>query len=471
MNVLKALKRFAIVVPTALLLVAAAGPAARAQVSGALFTTNSDCSGVDLNIYKDKKDVYINGGPRKPGAAGLPPGNYFVQVTDPSGKVLLGVPPKDNKGPIPQVVVDHRGEFVDPATGLGHCYQLWAILRYPNNGRVGYDNTPNRGNEYKVWISKDSSFTNSESKTDNFKVKGQPVTSINGYKFYDYNRNKIWDESDDTEPPIPGWMIRLKNATTKEVLASTLTDGGGRYEFLVPQDGSNYTVEEVMPKEEFNPIDKSGHWIATTDKESSTLEANKNAITVGLVDGKITLFGNVCVTHKPGDGRTRGFWHNKNGLDVMSANINPATNPKVSYGDDALAFIQGHNLIDLDGSPFVPKNLAEFQDWLVGPTVNASTMATMLSSQMIATALNVRYGFLDGDGSVMFADPALADFNGMTVQELINAANKGGGGYSPALLKDALDTLNNTGNDGDAKAYLLIIERKPCLFTYELVAP
>src|ERR1043166_1100664 len=63
---------------------------ADAPLPGAIFTTDSTCSGVDLNIYGDKHDVYLDGGPAHPGAASLPPGDYYVQVTDPSGACVLG---------------------------------------------------------------------------------------------------------------------------------------------------------------------------------------------------------------------------------------------------------------------------------------------------------------------------------------------------------------------------------------------
>ena len=72
---------------------------------GAIFTTNSDCTGVDLNIYASKDAVYIDGGPAHTGAAGLTPGTYCVQVTDPSGATVLG---KSAEG---AVTVDANGEF------------------------------------------------------------------------------------------------------------------------------------------------------------------------------------------------------------------------------------------------------------------------------------------------------------------------------------------------------------------------
>jgi hypothetical protein len=41
-------------------------------------------------IYASKGDVYLNGDPAHPGAASLPDGSYYVQVTDPSGACILG---------------------------------------------------------------------------------------------------------------------------------------------------------------------------------------------------------------------------------------------------------------------------------------------------------------------------------------------------------------------------------------------
>src|SRR5215203_311902 len=103
-------------VALAALMVAAivALPAFAAPLSGAIFTTDSACSGVDLNIYGNKDDVYLNGGPAHPGAAGLPDGDYYVKVTEPDG-TLLGT-----SGDVKPVHVTN-GEF-------DQCYQLSAIL-------------------------------------------------------------------------------------------------------------------------------------------------------------------------------------------------------------------------------------------------------------------------------------------------------------------------------------------------------
>src|ERR1700704_4482660 len=64
-----------------------------ATVSGAIFTTAGDGSIVNANVqYASKCDVYLDGGPGQhapAGAAGLPTGYYYFQVTDPSGQTLL----------------------------------------------------------------------------------------------------------------------------------------------------------------------------------------------------------------------------------------------------------------------------------------------------------------------------------------------------------------------------------------------
>src|SRR5438477_2796038 len=62
------------------------------NLSGAIFTTTADGTRVDANIYAHKADVYLDGGPgahAPRGAAALPDGDYYFQVTDPSGKTVL----------------------------------------------------------------------------------------------------------------------------------------------------------------------------------------------------------------------------------------------------------------------------------------------------------------------------------------------------------------------------------------------
>ena len=143
------------------------------RVTGAVFTTDSLCEGVNLNHYATKEDVYIDGGPTKIGATGLPQGFYYVRVTEPDGTMLgtsAGAP----------VEVGANGEFVG-------CYQVSALLVKASDGTPGYDDTSNPGSEYKLWISQDPTFANSRSKTDNFKVL--PLADTDGDGVPDVNDN------------------------------------------------------------------------------------------------------------------------------------------------------------------------------------------------------------------------------------------------------------------------------------------
>ena len=147
------------------------------RVTGAVFTTDSLCEGVNLNHYPKKEDVYIDGGPTKIGATGLPPGFYFVQVTEPNGTPLGTSVGALVEAP---VEVGANGEFVA-------CYQVASLLVKASDGTPGYDDTFNPGSEYKLWISQDSTFPNSGSKTDNFKVL--PLADTDGDGVPDVNDN------------------------------------------------------------------------------------------------------------------------------------------------------------------------------------------------------------------------------------------------------------------------------------------
>jgi hypothetical protein len=162
--------------------VASAAP----PVSGAVFTTNSTCTQVNGNIYSAKTDVYVDGGP-KGQQAGLPDGNYYVQVTDPSGATVLG----NSIGMGDQTPYHVVNGVVDG------CLQLSLIVGQA--GVPGYADTPNAGGEYKVWISNDPTFVNNSTKTDNFKVNAtEPPPPpnpphLNVVKFYDANTNGVQD--------------------------------------------------------------------------------------------------------------------------------------------------------------------------------------------------------------------------------------------------------------------------------------
>jgi hypothetical protein len=162
----------------------AGGPAASAGLSGAIFTTDSTGTWVNGNVYDSMEAVYLNGGPRanqRCGVAGLPNGEYYFQVTDPSGKELLSGQGPDNGVIHVQggMIVGYTGSH---ETGAGRCDT--PTTPNPTVKLWPFGPTPNPGGEYKVWMTPVDSyacdvsacggsfgFFSSTSKTDNFKVQ------------------------------------------------------------------------------------------------------------------------------------------------------------------------------------------------------------------------------------------------------------------------------------------------------------
>jgi hypothetical protein len=224
--------------------------------SGAIFTTLVDGSRVNHNIYEYKEDVYLDGGPgpnAPASAAGLDEGFYYFQVTDPSGKDLLssdhiscrmihidengvidrveaGTNYVKDKGPMPWI-----DEPCQHATGVDldqAALGAITVQLYP------YDDTPNNGGVYKVWVTpveeymgdpgfmpvdrKDAvngelwqpgnvhGFIPAHSKTDNFKVmkKGKPCdpSTLTVRKFHDANANGFMDVA---ETFVEGWTVAV----------------------------------------------------------------------------------------------------------------------------------------------------------------------------------------------------------------------------------------------------------------------
>jgi len=200
--------------------------------TGAIFTTNFNCDGTNVNIYTNKDSVYLDGGPHHEGSAGLTDGFYYVQVTDPSGANILGKS-------LTTTVTITNGSF-------DSCYQLDQIVYSHSSGylTLGYDDTTNGGGVYKVWVSKDPTFTNGTDKTDNFKVKANPLQngSIDGLKWEDSNANGVKDPS---EQRLDGWTMQLWDSTHTTLIDTATTGNSGFFDFddVVP---GTYQVCEVL---------------------------------------------------------------------------------------------------------------------------------------------------------------------------------------------------------------------------------
>lgn len=161
------------------------------RISGAIFTTDSSGVPVNLNIYQDKGDVYLNGGPginAPASAAGLPAGTYTFQVTDPSGKTLLST----DDAACRQFSVNDSG-VISAVLSTGTCAAHLVGVDGEDGGLtvqlMPYLDTPNNGGVYKVWATPTHlldckahgnkfCFVPRYSKTDNFKVNNHVPVEI-----------------------------------------------------------------------------------------------------------------------------------------------------------------------------------------------------------------------------------------------------------------------------------------------------
>jgi len=154
-------------------------------LAGAIFTTTIDGDRVNANLYPAKEDVYLDGGPGQnaPGlSAALPAGDYYFQVTDPSGKVLLSTDDIACR----QFHVNAAG-VIDAVVASACAHATGVDSDHPELGAITvqlmpYDDTPNPGGVYKVWVTPveryaprdrnaNFGFVESWSKTDNYKVR------------------------------------------------------------------------------------------------------------------------------------------------------------------------------------------------------------------------------------------------------------------------------------------------------------
>lgn len=403
------------------------GASAAAPLPGAIFTTNAACDGTDLNIYASKEAVYVDGGPAHPGAAGLPDGEYYIKVTAPDGTLLgtsLGTADET-----PVVVVGSEFQI---------CYQLFAIVITASDGTQGYDDTPNAGGEYKVWVSMDREFTNNTTKTDNFKVKPndecqgedcepQEEATLRVIKFYDANANGINDDGQ----AITGWKVNIKDGINVDRFTPANL-------VVAPDD---YIVSE------YQPIEAS--WLPTTP----------TVVQVTLADGddKTVEFGNVCLG--AGGGLTLGFWSNKNGKATM--NDGGTLCPELTLLNNLC--LRDASGTDLDfGCDY-----NAFRNFLLNAT--AVNMANMLSAQLAAMELNVEAGFVSGASLIYAPGTTSANAQGFATISAVLAeaeAELCAHGFTPdgspdrahqEALKNALDKANNNKN---------FVQATPCPFSF-----
>ncbi len=206
----------------------AAVPAPAGIVSGAIFTTDVAGNIVNANLYANKCDVYLDGGPgpnAPAGAAGLPDGDYYFQVTDPSGKKLLSTDAVTSRQfSVSGGLITGVSGAGNHGTGLDTDHGAATIQLCP------YLNTTNPGGVYKVWVTpvadygpgKFFGFVASSSKTDNFKVKssGPETACLSVDKFNDQNGNFAQDA---TDPHLTGWPVTVLDPNNVVIIGTLFT--------------------------------------------------------------------------------------------------------------------------------------------------------------------------------------------------------------------------------------------------------
>lgn len=180
-------RRLGWVTVAAMLSLALLAPGADAALSqdsftGAIWTSLADGTTVNANVYQHKNDVFLNGGPQNCGnGSGLPDGDYYFQVTDPTGATLLSSDAiSARQVRVTNGVIAGNGNGTH-SEGSAGCSGGLPVRLAP------FDTTPNSGAEYSVdmgakadvedcpGFAADSRTLNflscAQTKNDNFKVR------------------------------------------------------------------------------------------------------------------------------------------------------------------------------------------------------------------------------------------------------------------------------------------------------------
>ena len=223
----------------------------------------------------------------------------------------------------------------------------------------------------------------------------QPV-SIGNFVWNDLNRNGIQETG---EPGIAGVTVNLLDSSSK-IIATTTTDATGYYEFAGLAPGT-YQVTRNIPVG-YTPT------LVYAPGSTPANDSNDNP------DGNITLasggsdqtidFG-FYQTNTKEDGRTIGYYTNKNGQNDLKANWNSIwTNLFGSSGALVHPDKAGYTVL-VGSSGYVP--LSSFsgsngytfvKNYLLNAT--ATNMAYMLSAQLLAMEFNVFFGRVTATDSI-----------------------------------------------------------------------
>lgn len=275
------------------------------QSGGSTFVLNRLGLHVPGNSFPRNDGVYLSGG-RAPScqSAGLVDGDYYFEITDPAGSVLLTLDSIEERrvrvagGIFAQYLGSTR-----VSAPVGPCGAL-------NIRLAPFTTSPYPSREYKVWLTRVEDydpqgshvfgFDPARSKSDNFRVgAGGPQSIVRGHKFYDHDGDGIWDPNvDPLEVPVGGWRVEIRRKGALDGV--TYTDQDGWYLFVRDRGPGTWEVGEISPDGFVNDGTAGATWLATTARTGTV------ATTTEYVAGP--EFGNVRYAVSVGAGRTVEFW-------------------------------------------------------------------------------------------------------------------------------------------------------------------
>ena len=399
---------------------------------GAIFTTDENGTIVNGNNYDDCCDVYLNGGP-PPNApctsAGLPDGEYYFQVTNPSGSVLLSTDDIEQRRFRVEdgLIVEYLGTATGDCNhelGDGKCTDA-----FPENISIQlmpFNQTPNEGGVYKAHVTlvadydpgnpnSNFGFVPSDTKTDNFKcehVEPPPPPppphdcKLIIKKYKDRNGNG----QNDGEQALDGFSFNVcwtpDGGTETCVVVTTGDHGPGEAKADVP-GGIDITVCEL----------EAGSLDGCVWKQTEPNEYSDNA---EFIDGQwcyvvqctpeeeviYVEFGNLCIEEMD-YAKSVEYWTKTSGKNTLKSN-DPTWRTQLNASD--LRNDDGQQYLMAEGGTSFNSAYKSLRSWM--KNADDQNMAYQLSVQLAATKFNIKYKGLNKKAKVLL-QPEQADALGL----------------------------------------------------------
>lgn len=400
---------------------AMSGPARADSLHGAISTTDRDGQTVQGNHYEHCCDVFLNGGPQGHShceGEGLPDGEYYFQVTDPSGAALLSSDDIQQR----RIRIED-GVIVEYLGVSGPCAHEIGVGKFQEHNPANisvqlmpFDESSNPCGVHKAWLTRVCDydpedchsvhgFVHHRSKTTNFKCEPEipppppppAVCTIVINKYFDANANGV----NDGEQPLDGvrfnvWYTPPGCAPVCQTVVSG-TDCPGQISIDIPP-GSAVTVCEQIP----GTGEQGCTWMQTEPNESSSDAALNNGqwcycfTCPDEIDSVHTLaFGDVCLKPASG-GKSIAYWRSNTGMKVLQRHETVWRGKMTNFPfrcSNGKAYHVPNG--EFDGS------YGDFRQWLIG---GSSNMACQLSKQFAALRLAVLFGHLDSHAKVLISD-------------------------------------------------------------------